>query len=126
MTHPYRTLLDHKIPVAGGMDWHIVKPSDIFFYIWVAISRETADGSVVGPEQRLTREEALRLHTIWAAYSTFEEDKKGSLEPGKYADLVVLSDDYITVPQEEIKNITPLMTMVGGKVIFQKATIEIQ
>jgi predicted amidohydrolase YtcJ len=118
-SHPYRTLLDHGIPIAGGMDWP-VEPRDPFFYMWVEITRSTIDGEVVGPEQALTREDALRLHTIWAAYSTFEETVKGSLEAGKLADLVVLSDDYLTVPEERIKTITPLLTMVGGKIVFRK------
>ena len=121
MTHPYRTLLDKQIPIAGGTDenWNL-EPNDQFFYMWVAITRQTLDDEIVGPEHKLTREEALRFHTIWAAYSTFDEDLKGSLEPGKYADLVVLSDDYLTVPEEAIKNITPLLTMVGGEVVFGK------
>ena len=118
-SHPYQTLLGHGIPIAGGMDWP-VEPRDPFFYMWVEITRSTIDGEVVGPEQALTREDALRLHTIWAAYSTFEETVKGSLEEGKLADLVVLSDDYLTVPEERIKTITPLLTMVGGKIVFKK------
>ena len=77
MTHPYRTLLDKQIPIAGGTDenWNL-EPNDQFFYMWVAITRQTLDDEIVGPEHKLTREEALRFHTIWAAYSTFEEDLK--------------------------------------------------
>jgi predicted amidohydrolase YtcJ len=120
MSHPYRKLLDRGIPISGGTDWQMDHPYDQFFYMWVAISRKTIDGEVVGADQKLTREEALRFHTIWAAYSTFEENKKGSLEPGKFADLVVISADYLTVPEDQIKDITPLVTMVGGKVVFQK------
>ena len=120
MTHPYRTLLDHGILLSGGTDWHIEKPSDMFTHMWTSISRETATGEVVAPDQGLTREEALKMFTIWAAHSTFEEDVKGSLEAGKYADLVVLSENYMSVPLKEITDITPILTMVGGKVIFQK------
>jgi predicted amidohydrolase YtcJ len=119
MSHPYRTLLERGIPIAGGADWPL-EPNDQFFYIWVAVTRKTIDGEVVGPEHKLTREEALRFHTIWAAYSTFDENRKGSLEPGKFADLVVLSADYLTVPEDQIKDITPLVTMVGGMVVFKK------
>ncbi len=121
MSHPYRKLLDAGIPIAGGTDWPL-QPNDQFFYLWVAISRKTIDGEVVGADQKLTREEALRFHTLWAAYSTFEEQVKGSLEPGKFADLAVLSADYLTIPEDQIKDITPLMTMVGGKVVFAKDT----
>jgi predicted amidohydrolase YtcJ len=118
MSHPYRKLLQAGIPIAGGTDWQL-EPRDQFFYMWVAITRKTIDGEVVGADQKLTREEALRFHTVWAAYSTFEENVKGTLEPGKFADLVVLSADYMTVPEDDIKDITPLMTMVGGKVVFE-------
>ena len=71
------------------------------------------------PEQLVTREEALRMFTIDAAYSVFEENIKGSHEPGKLADLVVLSDDYLTVPDDQIKEITPLLTLLGGKVVHE-------
>ena len=70
-------------------------------------------------EQRITRQEALRLFTINNAYLTFEENVKGSLEPGKLADLVVLSDDIMTCPVDKILDLTVLMTMVNGKVVFQ-------
>jgi hypothetical protein len=66
----------------------------------------------------LTREEALRFHTSWAAYSTFEENTKGSLEEGKLADLVVLPD-YMNLEEDEFRNLRPLLTMVGGKIVYQ-------
>jgi predicted amidohydrolase YtcJ len=119
MSHPYRELLNRGIPIAGGTDWAL-EPKDNFFYMWVAITRKTIDGEAVGTDQKLTREEALRFHTIWAAYSTFEENVKGSLEPGKFADLVVISADYMKVPEDQIREITPLVTMVDGKVVFEK------
>jgi len=122
MSHPYRTILQHGIHIAGGTDWSL-EPRDQFFYMWVAITRKTIDGEVVGADQKLTREEALRFHTIWAAYSTYEENVKGTLEPGKFADLVVLSADYWTVPQDQIRDITPLLTMVGGQGSLQRGWI---
>lgn len=125
MSHPYRTLLNHDIPIAGGTDWYL-EPKDQFFYMWVAITRRTLDGEVVAADQQLTREEALRFHTIWAAYSTFEEEVKGSLEAGKFADLTVLSRDYMTVSEDEIKEITPLATMVGGRVVFDSSGFFVQ
>jgi predicted amidohydrolase YtcJ len=119
MSHAYRTFLNRGIPIAGGTDWTLA-PKDNFFYMWVDITRKTIDGEVVGAEQKLSREEALRFHTIWAAYSTFEENEKGSLERGKFADLVIISADYLHMPEDDIKGITPLLTMVGGKVVFKK------
>ena len=117
MSHPYRTLLEHNIPIAGGTDW-ILEPSDQFFYMWVSMTRKSLDGEVVDVSQSLTREEALRFHTSWAAYSTFEEKIKGSLEKGKLADLVILPD-YMNLEEEEFRNLRPLLTMVGGKIVYQ-------
>lgn len=122
MSHPYRTLIRAGIPIAGGTDWPL-QPADQFFYMWVEMTRATIDGEIVGEEHRLSREDALRFHTIWAAYSTFDEHLKGSLEPGKLADLVVLSHDYLTVPVDRVKMITPILTMVGGKVVFERSDL---
>ncbi len=82
-------------------------------------TRQTISDGVYAAEQRITRQEALRLFTINNAYLTFEENVKGSLEPGKLADLVVLSDDIMTCPVDKILDLTVLMTMVNGKVVFQ-------
>ena len=68
----------------------------------------------------MTREEALRSFTIWAAYGQFEEDIKGSIEVGKLADFVVLDRDYMTCPDSEIMNILPLATIVGGEIVYEK------
>ena len=65
-------------------------------------------------ENALSREETLKGMTIWAAYSNFEEDEKGSIEPGKFADFVVLSDDIMTIPSEEIPNVTAKHVFLGG------------
>ncbi|MGH9703735.1 MAG: amidohydrolase [Candidatus Acidiferrales bacterium] len=118
MSHPYRELINRGIPILGGTDWYL-EPNDNFKWMWVEITRKTIDGEVVGLDQALTRQESLRFHTIWAAYSTFEENVKGSLEPGKFADLVVLSADYLKVPVDQIKEIRPVLTMVGGNVVFK-------
>jgi predicted amidohydrolase YtcJ len=69
--------------------------------------------------QNITREEALIAHTRSNAYFLFQEDNLGSIQAGKYADLLVLNRDYLTVPAEKIKDIKPLATMVGGKLVFQ-------
>jgi hypothetical protein len=113
-----RDWLDAGLHVGGGSDWSLM-PANPFWILYFWITRDTRLGGVIGPEQRISREEALRVMTINNAYITFEENVKGSLEPGKLADLVVLSDDLLTVPETKIKDITPLLTMVGGKVVFQ-------
>ena len=79
-----------------------------------------ADGEVFFPDQRMTREEALRSYTIWAAYSAFEEHLKGSLEPGKLADITVLSQDILTIPEDEILSTQVDYTIVGGEVRYRR------
>ena len=83
------------------------------------ITRKTITAVVLGPDQKITREEALRLYTIGSAYFSFEEDSRGSIELGKLADLVILDKDILTCPEEEIINIRPLKTMVGGNFVFE-------
>ena len=73
-----------------------------------------------GPDQKITRQEALKAQTINNAYTTFEEKTKGSIEPGKFADLVVLDEDIMTAPEKSIESMKVLMTMVGGKIVYQR------
>ena len=75
----------------------------------------------MAPKQALTRADALRCATAHGAYLTFDEDKKGTLQTGKLADLAVLSADPLTVEESDIQNITSLMTMVGGKIVHETA-----
>jgi predicted amidohydrolase YtcJ len=83
-----------------------------------------ADGSVFMPEQRMTREEALRSYTLSNAYAAFEEELKGSLTPGKLADIVVLSKDIMTIPEEEIPETRVVFTIVGGKVLYRDPAVD--
>src|SRR5690606_20202997 len=96
-----RALLDSVARVVNGTDAPVdgVDPIPNFY---AAVSRRLIDGSVFYPAQRMTREEALRSYTLDAAYAGFEEDIKGSITPGKLADLAVLSMDIMTVPEEQI------------------------
>jgi predicted amidohydrolase YtcJ len=124
---PFRSLIDAGIVVAGGSD-HMIKfdsrdainPYHPFYGMWMAITRKTVDGAVLGPEQRVTRDEALRMWTVSGAYDSFDEAVKGSIEPGKLADFVVISKDYLTCPEDEIKDIEALMTVVDGKVVYER------
>lgn len=95
-----------------------INPYQPFFGMWMAITRLTVDGTVMEPEQRITREEALKMWTINGAYLTFDEKKKGSIEPGKLADFAVIDKDYLKCPVDEIKDIDPLRTVVGGRVVY--------
>jgi hypothetical protein len=91
--------------------------------MWVAITRKTTDGTVLGPEQTVTREQALRMWTLNGAYLSFEEKEKGSIEPGKLADLVVISKDILHCPVDEIKDIEALLTVADGRVLYRAATM---
>lgn len=124
---PYRTILDAGVVVAGGSG-HMIKfdareainPYDPFLGVWMAATRIASDGEVYSPEQRITREEALKMWTWNAAYLTFEEDVKGSLEPGKYADFAVLDRDIMTCPVDELRDIRVLETVLGGRTVFKR------
>ena len=113
---PVRTFLDQGFLVAGGTDSPVI-PYSPFWAMYHFITRETISDGVYGPNQRISREEALRIFTINNAKLTFEEAIKGSIEPGKLADLVVLSGDYLTMPEKQIENLKALGTMVGGRFV---------
>jgi predicted amidohydrolase YtcJ len=111
---PLRAYLDHGIRPAGGIDG---TPFPMLLSIWSSVTRGTRDAGVIGPEHGITREEAIRMHTLDSAYVTFEEQQKGSLEVGKLADLIVLDRDILTCPADEIKDTQVLTTLLGGQVV---------
>jgi predicted amidohydrolase YtcJ len=114
---PIRDLVDAGVKVALATD---NVPVSLFWPVWQAVSRMNRySKEAVVPEQALTREEALHCATINGAYLTFDEGKRGSLEPGKFADLTVLSDDPLEVETTKIRDITARMTMVGGKIVHE-------
>jgi predicted amidohydrolase YtcJ len=114
---PLRSLLDAGVKVALATD---NTPTSLFLPIWQTLRRSPYHSQErVAPEQALTRADALRCATANGAYLTFDEDKKGSLETGKLADLAVLSADPLTVEEDGIADIHALMTMVGGKIVFE-------
>jgi predicted amidohydrolase YtcJ len=94
-----------------------LNPYDPFLTMYVAVSRKTQRGQVIGSDQRVSREQALRMMTVDAAYLGFDENRKGSIELGKLGDLAILSDDLMACPEERIKDIHALVTVVGGKVV---------
>jgi predicted amidohydrolase YtcJ len=126
--HPYRTLAEQGVTVGGGSD-HMQKigslrsinPYNPFLGMWTTIVR-TPRGSEapLHPEQNLTREQAIRLYTINNAFLTFEEERKGSLEPGKFADFIVLDRDILSCPVEEVKDIKVEATYLGGARIYAR------
>jgi predicted amidohydrolase YtcJ len=105
--------------ICNGTDAPVEDVDPLASY-YATVTRRTSDGSLFFPDQRMSREEALRSYTINGAYAAFQEDILGSLTLGKLADVTVLSKDIMTVPEEEILETEVLYTIVGGKVVYQK------
>lgn len=118
VSYRLRDWIDNGIKLSLGADKPVSSRSKPIMQIYVAVTRGTGWGGVLGPDQGLTREEAIRGITLDSAYTSFEEDIKGSIEPGKYADFVVLSDDILTVPAEDIQHIEVETTVLAGNVIY--------
>lgn len=121
-TYAFRSLIDSGATVAFGSDW-FVAPATPLEGIYAAVTRRTLDGKNPEgwvPEQKITVEEALKAYTINAAYASFEESIKGTLEPGKLADFVVLDRDITTIDPVEIWDMKVQQTWVGGKKVFDR------
>jgi predicted amidohydrolase YtcJ len=105
--------------VSGGTDSDQVAPYNPFISLRWLLDGKVIDGMPMrGPEESPSREQALRMYSANSAWFTFDEDIRGTLEPGKYADLAVLSDDYMTVPVEKVGELTSVLTVVGGKAVY--------
>jgi len=115
----WQKLMKSGAVVANGTDAP-VEDVDPIASFYASVSRKLKDGSRFYPDQRMSREEALKSYTLNAAYAAFEEDIKGSLTPGKLADITVLSKDIMTIPEDEIPSAEVLYTIVGGKVMYEK------
>ena len=113
----WRKLLESGAVISNGTDAP-VEDVDPFANFYALVTRRMNNGEQFYPDQVMTREEALKSYTISAAYSGFEENIKGSIEPGKLADLTILSDDILTIPEEQIPEINVVYTMVDGKISY--------
>src|SRR5215472_4695324 len=121
-TYAFRTFLDHGVKLALGTDW-TVAPLNPMLTIYAAVTRATLDGKNPNgwiPEQKLTVREAVEAYTMGSAYAEFQDREKGSITPGKLADMVILSDDIFSIDPKAIRDVSVLVTVVGGKVVFQK------
>ncbi|HEY0972293.1 MAG TPA: amidohydrolase [Gemmatimonadales bacterium] len=120
--YAWRSLLETGVPVPNGSDFPVEMVNPLLSF-HAAVSRQDADNWPVGgwfPEQRMTRDEALKSMTIWPAYAAFQEDVLGSLTPGKYADFVVLDRDIMRVPAEMILGTRVVSTWVGGRAVYER------
>ncbi len=119
-TYPFRTFLNHNVRLAFGTDWPVV-PLNPLLGIYAAVTRTTLDGKYPGgwfPEQKLTVPEAVEAYTMGSAYAEFQDKEKGSIIPGKLADMVLLGDDIFSIDPAAIKNVKVVKTILGGKVVW--------
>lgn len=117
---PTRTALDLGLPLTSHTDAPVALPN-LMQVVWATVNRTSRSGAVIGPEQRLTALEAMKAITIWSAEQHFEEDRKGSIEVGKLADLVVLSDNPLTIAPERLNKIVVLETIKAGETVWKRA-----
>ena len=120
--YAWRSLLETGVVVPNGSDFPVEAVNPLLSF-HSAVSRQDADNWPVGgwmPEQRMTRDEALKAMTIWPAYAAFQEATMGSLTPGNLADFVVLDRDILTVPERDILGTTVIATYIGGKAVYQR------
>jgi predicted amidohydrolase YtcJ len=117
--YPFKTLMKEDLVVASGSDCP-VEPIGPMLGIWAAVARKDF------AEESLTVEEALKTYTVNAAYASFDEDKKGTVEAGKFADLTVLSDDLYSVAPENLKDVTVEMTIVNGRIVYESKLFQVK
>jgi predicted amidohydrolase YtcJ len=115
----FRSMIDAGLEPAAGTDMTGIYLANInpFTAIYASVTRNS-DMGVFEPLEAVTVMEALKMWTIWAAKSIGEENMKGSIEPGKYADMAVLSNDIFTMPKDGLKDVIVLKTILGGKVVY--------
>jgi predicted amidohydrolase YtcJ len=122
-TYAFRTFLNHGVRLAFGTDWDVA-PLNPMLGLYAAVTRATLDGKNPNgwfPEQKLTITEAVKAYTMGSAYAEFQEMEKGSITPGKLADLVILSDDIFTIDPVKVRDVKVLTTIVGGKVVWERS-----
>ncbi|SFR52389.1 hypothetical protein SAMN04490243_2586 [Robiginitalea myxolifaciens] len=118
---PVRSALDKGLKITLHTDAPVALPN-LMRVVWTAVARTSRSGETIGAEERITPYEALQSITSWSAFQHFEEDQKGTLEPGKLADLVILDNNPLKVPAAEIKNIQVMETIKEGETVYQRST----
>jgi hypothetical protein len=117
---PMRSVLNAGLIATSHSDAPVALPN-LMQVMWATVNRVSRSGKVIGPDERLTPMEALKAITLWGAYQHFEEKTKGSLEPGKLADMVILSDNPITIDPMKINSIVALETIKEGKTVYRRS-----
>jgi hypothetical protein len=117
--YPLRSLIERGIVAGLSSDAPVIDPNPLTG-IYFAVTRKTLTGQTIAPHEAVSVLQAIRAYTMSGAWATFEENIKGSLEPGKLADLAILSDDILEVHPERILGLKVDLTMVDGKVVFER------
>jgi len=120
-TYAFRSLLDSGAMLAFGTDW-TVAPLSPMLSIYAAVTRRTLDGKHPNgwiPEQRISVEEAIRAYTVGSAFAEFQENEKGTITPGKLADIVILARDIFKIDPKEIEKVKVVTTIMDGRVIYE-------
>lgn len=121
-TYPFKSFLEAGVKMCFGTDWYVA-PLNPLLGLYAAVTRRTLDDKNPNgwiPEQKISIKDAIKCYTINSAYAAFEENIKGSIEVGKLADLIVLSDDILSIDPVKIKDVKVEMTMFDGKIIYQR------
>jgi predicted amidohydrolase YtcJ len=121
-TYAFKTFLDSGVRLALGTGWNVA-PLNPMLTVYAAATRATLDGKQPEgwvPEQKIKVADAVEAYTMGSAYAEFQEKEKGSITPGKLADMVLLSDDIFAIRPDTIKDVTVELTVVGGKVVYRK------
>jgi hypothetical protein len=121
-TYAFRTFLNHGVHLAFGTDWDVA-PLNPLLTVYAAVTRTTLDGKNPSgwfPEQKLSVAEAIEAYTMGSAYAEFQDKEKGSITPGKLADMVILSDDIFSIEPAKIRGVSVLKTFVGGKIVWDR------
>jgi predicted amidohydrolase YtcJ len=121
--NPIRSLVDHKLVVIGGSDYtsptaEEKAPNNPMIPFYFYVTRKTKAGALLAPDQKISREEALKIFTVNPAYATFQEKTKGRIKSGMLADFVILNQDLMTVPDDQILATKPEATFVGGREVY--------
>ena len=116
--YPHKTMIEMGIIAGGNSDFPVVATNP-FAQIYTVVTRKTESGETVAPEEAVDIMEAIRIYTWNGAYLSKDEDKLGSIEPGKLADLIILDRDIVSLPPEKLLETNVLMTIVNGKTVYQ-------
>ena len=119
---PAKSLIEAGVKTVLETDIHYTPTKGPFYYLEMLVTREV-NGKVYAAREKIDRVTALKMATVWASEYVLKEKVLGSLEPGKLADLLILNRDYFTVPEAEIGTVTPVLTMVAGKIVNEASAL---